>query len=100
MSRDPVSWFLIDHGWKVLAADGKPVGSVEEVVGDTGKDIFSGVSVSPGLLKRPRYVPAESVAEITEGEIRLELSREEFERLDNYEEPPASAEILPPDRNA
>jgi hypothetical protein len=100
VSRDPVSWFLIDHGWKVLAADGKPVGSVEEVVGDTGKDIFSGVSVSPGLLKRPRYVPAESVAEITEGEIRLELSREEFERLDNYEEPPASAEILPPDRNA
>jgi hypothetical protein len=100
VSGDPVSWFLVDHGWKVVAADGKPVGSVEEVVGDTGKDIFSGLSVSPGLLKRARYVPAECVDAIVEGQIRLRLSREEFERLGHYEEPPASAEILPPDRNA
>jgi hypothetical protein len=81
VSGDRVSWFLVERGWKVVAADGKPVGSVEEIVGDTGQDIFSGLSVSPGLLKRPRYVPAEAVEEITEGEIRLKLSSEEFERL-------------------
>jgi hypothetical protein len=98
VTGDPVSWFLVEHGWKVVAADGKPVGTVEEVVGDTGKDIFSGLSVSPGLLKRPRYVPAECVDEITEGEIRLAISKDQFERLGHYEEPAASAEILPPDR--
>ena len=100
MSSDPVSWFLVEHGWKVVAADGKPVGSVEEVVGDTGKDIFNGISVSPGLLKRPKYVPAERVAEITEGEIRLGVTKDEFERLGYHEDAPASAEILPPDRRA
>ena len=96
MSSDPVSWFLVEHGWKVVAADGTALGSVEEVIGDSGKDIFNGVSVSPGLLKRPKYVPAERVAQIAEGEIRLALTKDEFDRLGEHDEPPASAEILPP----
>ena len=100
MSGDRVSWLLVEHGWKVVAADGSSLGAVAEVVGDTGEDIFNGVSVSPGLLKRPKYVPSEQVAEITEGELRLAISKDEFERLDHYEEPARSAEILPPDRNA
>lgn len=98
MSRDPVSWFLIEPGWKVFAEDGKTVGTVEEVVGDTGKDIFNGISVSPRLFKRAKYVPAEQVAEITDGQIRLALSPQEFARLGYHEETPPSAEILPPDR--
>jgi hypothetical protein len=93
---DPVSWLVVEHGWKVVAADGSGVGSVEEVIGDTGKDIFNGLSVSPGLLKRPKYVPAEAVTEIAEGEVRLALSKDEFEQLGEYDEPPASTEILPP----
>ena len=96
MSADPVSWLLVEHGWKVVAADGTALGSVEEVIGDTGKDIFNGISVSPGLLRRPKYVPAEQVAEITEGEIQLAITKEQFEQLGEHEEPPASAEILPP----
>ena len=95
MSPDPVSWFVIEHGWKVLAADGKPVGTVHEVVGDTAEDIFNGISVSPGLLKRAKYVPAEQIEEITEGEIRLTLSHDEFERLSVHEETPPSELILP-----
>jgi hypothetical protein len=93
---DPVSWLVVEHGWKVVAADGSGVGTVEEVIGDTGKDIFNGLSVSSGLLKRPKYVPAEAVAEIAEGEVRLALSKDEFEQLGEHDEPPASAEILPP----
>ena len=96
MSADPVSWLLVEHGWKVVAADGAAVGTVQEVIGDTGKDIFNGLSVSPGLLKRPKYVAAESVAEIAEGEVRLALTENEFEQLGEHDEPPASAEILPP----
>ena len=96
MTSDPVSWLLVEHGWKVVAADGTALGSVEEVIGDSGKDIFNGVSVSPGLLKRPKYVPAEEVAEIQEGELRLALTKDEFGRLGEHDEPPESAEILPP----
>ena len=93
---DPVSWLVVEHGWKVVASDGKAVGSVEEVIGDTGEDIFNGISVTPGLLKRPKYVPAERVAEITEGEIRLAIPKEQFEQLGEHEDAPPSERILPP----
>jgi hypothetical protein len=99
VSSDPVSWLLVEHGWNVVAAEGTAVGTVHELIGDTGKDIFNGLSVSPGLLKRPKYVPAEQVAEIAEGEVRLAVTKEQFEHFGEHEEPPESAEILPPDRS-
>ena len=92
---DPVSWFLIEPGWKVLDAGGEEVGSVDEIVGDSGDDIFNGLSVSTSLLGRPRYVPSEQVGAITEGEIRLTIGKEQVEQLGEYEEPATSAEILP-----
>src|SRR5205085_8915209 len=52
---DPVSWLVVERGWSVVAADGTALGNVAEVIGDTGKDIFNGISVSAGLLKRPKY---------------------------------------------
>ena len=96
---DPVSWLVVEPGWEVVAADGSGLGTVREVIGDTGKDIFNGLSVTPGLLRAAKYVPAESVGAITEGRVELTLSPEEFDALDRYEETPTSAEILPPDRN-
>lgn len=79
---EPVSWILIEPGWKVEASDGKNVGTVHEVFADEGADIFDGLAVSPGRLKRPRYVPAESVREIREGRISLAIPADAFERLD------------------
>jgi uncharacterized protein DUF2171 len=90
---DLVSWLVIEPGWEVVASDGAEVGKVEEVVGDTGVDIFNGLSVSTGFLARPRYVPAEVVAEITQGRIRLKLTRDQFEHLSEFQEPPASLEV-------
>jgi hypothetical protein len=95
MNSDPVSWFLIEPGWKVLDASGEEVGSVDEIVGDSGDDIFNGLSVSTSLLGRPRYVPSEQVGQITEGHIHLTITKEQVERLGEYEEPPTSAEIIP-----
>lgn len=97
-SGDPVSWFLIEPGWKVSDASGKEAGTVEEVVGDTNADIFNGLSISAGLLKGNRYVPAEQVGRITEGKVELKLTRDELDSLDKYEQPAASEQILPPDR--
>ena len=90
---DPVSWFVIEKGWRVVGRDGRELGTVHEVVGDTDKDIFNGLAVSPGFLRSPRYVPAERVAGITDGSVALDLDRKTFKRLDTHGEIPPSAQI-------
>jgi hypothetical protein len=92
---DPVSWLVIEPGWKVLDANGDEVGRVEEVVGDSGVDIFNGLSISKGLLGARRYVPAEVVGAITEGSVQLQLSGDAIDRLAEYDEPPPSEELRP-----
>jgi hypothetical protein len=92
---DPVSWLVVEPGWKVVGADGKAIGRVEQIVGDTGEDIFNGLAVSTGLLGKPKYVPAERVAEIVEGEIRLDLPADAIEHLDDHEPHPPSEELRP-----
>jgi hypothetical protein len=86
---DPVSWLMIEPGWKVVDAQGEHIGRVEEVVGDTGDDIFNGLAVSTGLLGKPRYVPAEQVGEITDGQVQLQLPAEHVERLEEHDPPVA-----------
>ena len=95
---DPVSWLMIEPGWKVKAVDGKDVGKVIEVVGDTEDDIFNGLSISIGLFSKARYVPAERVSAIVEGEVQLDIPPDAVGRLDEFQRPPASEQILPPDR--
>ncbi len=92
---EPVSWFLIEPGWTVEAADETEVGTVEEVFGDSSLDIFNGLTVATGLLKRARYVPAELVAEILDGRVRLSIGPDEVERLEERERRPPSEEIRP-----
>ena len=93
MSEPRVSWLVIEEGWEVVDSEGEPVGKVHEVIGDTGEDIFNGLAISSGWLGRPRYLPAERVAEITPGQIRLDLTRDQAEHLVEHEEPPPSLEI-------
>ena len=95
---DPVSWLLIERGWTVVDAGGEKVGTVDEVVGDSSNDIFNGLAISTGVFGKPRYVPAERVAQIVEGEVRLDLDSGAAQDLDEYEQPPPSEEIIPPDR--
>lgn len=92
---DPVSWLLIEPGWKVYALDGAEIGRVDEVAGDDGHDIFDGLAVATSPFAKPRYVPAEQVAQIVEGEVHLSLTHEQAEQLGEYLEPATSAEIEP-----
>ena len=92
---EPASWLTIERGWQVEAADGESLGKVEETVGDSSRDIFNGLTVGTGVLHRPRYVPAERVAEIRDGVVRLSIGADEFERLGGYDEPPPSKQIRP-----
>src|SRR5207253_448651 len=87
-----VSWLMIEPGWKVVAAGGEEVGSVEEVAGDSTIDIFDGLAIATSALGKPRYVPAEQVAEITEGTVRLSLTAEQAAQLGEYREPATGAE--------
>ena len=82
---DPVSWFVVEKGWKVVAADGNEVGTVDEMLGDEELDIFDGIVVSTGLVSSPVYVPSEHVDEIVEGAVRLSLAGDEVERLEPYQ---------------
>jgi hypothetical protein len=92
---DPVSWLMIETGWKVLAADGTEVGKVDEVAGDSSADIFDGLAVATSALRKPRYVPAEEIASIEPGIVRLRLTRDQAEQLGEYLEPATSAVIEP-----
>src|SRR5437763_14044704 len=92
---DPVSWFLIRPGWKVVASDGAELGRVDEVAGDETHDIFDGLAVATSVLGKPRYVPAEQVGKIEEGTIHLTLSREQFDRMGEYLEPATNVEAEP-----
>ena len=90
---DPVSWFVVEKGWKVVCSEGAEVGTVAQLIGDTGKDIFNGLSVSPGLLKGNRYVPSERVAQIVQGRVELDIDAAAFGRLGEHRDVPPSAEI-------
>lgn len=79
---DPVSWLLVEHGWKVVDSNGDAVGTVDEVRGDTGNDIFSGLAVSSGLLGRSHFIPSEHVAEIEEGCVHLDLDHDAVKALE------------------
>jgi hypothetical protein len=87
---DPVSWKVVDRGWKVVAADGADVGRVDDIAGDSEIDIFNGVVVSRGTLRGRRYVPAEQVGEIVDGAVHLTIDSGRFDELGEFEEPPAS----------
>jgi hypothetical protein len=81
---DPVSWLLIEPGWRVLDADGKDVGRVEAVTGDSNADIFDGIAFASAAIARPRYVPAEQVAAIEEGVVRLDVAKAAIGALAEY----------------
>jgi hypothetical protein len=90
---DPVSWLLIEPGWKVMDAVGEEVGRVEEVLGDSNADIFDGLSMSSRLFARTRYVPAELVGAIEEGVVHLTADRSTVEALGEFKEPPVQERI-------
>jgi uncharacterized protein YrrD len=78
---DPVAWTVVERGWQVTGSDGEKLGYVDDILGDAEADIFDGLSVSGGLFRERRYVPAEQVGPIYDGEIHLLIDKDEFERL-------------------
>ena len=92
---DPVAWTVIERGWKVFDAAGDEIGHVDEITGDENVDIFDGLTISHGVLSKPRYVPSENVVQIFDGEVHLSLSHADVEKLAAFTEPPVQEEVLP-----
>ena len=92
---DPVSWLLVEKGWHVVGVDGTRLGNVSEVIGDSGKDIFNGLAVTPGLLRKARYVAAERVRTIVEGRVEVDLDQRGFDLLDEHGDVPPSVDVRP-----
>lgn len=86
---DPVSWLMVEKGWRVVGSDGAELGTVDEVLGDPDADIFNGLVLSLGRLSGNRYLPAERVRGIWPDRVEVDASAAELERLPDYEEPVA-----------
>jgi hypothetical protein len=85
MSSDPVSWLVIEPGWRVFDSAGEEVGRVDEVAGDSNADIFDGLAVALSAVGEPRYVPAEQISGIVDGRVTLALDRAAVEALPRYQ---------------
>jgi hypothetical protein len=97
-----ISWKSIEHDWAVECSGGERIGKVFLVVGDENTDIFDGLAITRhggsfvfhNYTDRPHYVPAEQVASIDPGVVKLSISAEEAAHLPVHD-PPESAQIEP-----
>ncbi len=91
---DPVSWKVVERGWAVYDREGEQVGTVHELAGDSEHDIFDGFAIKTARFGAAKYVPAEIVASISVGEVRLTSSGDEIASLEDMHEE-VEEEILP-----
>lgn len=78
LQREDDSWLHIFRGWPVLDCDGASVGPVNRVLGDRGTGAFEGIEIDTGIGARPLVVPADVVAAIGLGEVKLSVARAEL----------------------
>jgi hypothetical protein len=91
---DPVSWKAVEKGWAVYDRDGAKVGEIHELAGDENADIFDGFGIKPSAHGAVKYVPAEIVASIAVGEVRLTISGSDVAPLEDMREE-VEEEIIP-----
>jgi sporulation protein YlmC with PRC-barrel domain len=82
----PVSWKAIEANAEVFTSDGFAVGKVSNVVGDPAADVFTGLAVSKHLIGKPKFVPSERVTGIWPRRVEIDLTQDEFDLLDEYED--------------
>jgi hypothetical protein len=91
---DPVAWKAVEQGWAVYDRDGEEVGKLEEIAGDEEADIFDGFAIKTNAPGAVKYVPAEIVASIAVGEVRLTIAGADVASLDDMREE-VEEEVIP-----
>jgi len=89
VSAGEVSWKGIETGARVFAAGAEEIGTVKEIAGDSDADIFSGLVVSLSRLSANRFLPSERVTAIWPDRVETDLTAEQAESLEDYDEPVA-----------
>jgi len=80
-SMETGSYLLIVRGMIVEGTDGD-LGTVSEVVADSGVDVFRGIVLAHGFLSTKHlFVPAENVVSVEQNTVRVSLSKSEAEQL-------------------
>jgi sporulation protein YlmC with PRC-barrel domain len=75
----------VDLGAKVMTSDGEDVGRVKHLVLDPSTTELRTAVVEHGVLnKESRMVPIASIASATEEELRLDLTKDEYEQLPEF----------------
>lgn len=75
------SYLLITRGMTVRGTDGD-LGTVAEVVADTGVDVFRGIVLAHGFLStKHAFIPAEKVVSVEQNRVGVSLSKSEAEQL-------------------
>jgi len=75
------SYMMIAPGMSVRGVDGT-IGSVAEVVADSGVDVFRGIVVTHGLLSPKRVmIAADDIVSVDEREVDVRLTRDDFDHL-------------------
>jgi uncharacterized protein YrrD len=81
----PEGRIAISEGARVLSADDKHIGNVEQVIADSKSNTVTHFVVGKGfLLKEHKLVPAFWVAHMDEEEIQLSVESSLFDRLPDY----------------
>lgn len=78
----PASYLTLEEGAAVVSSDGERIGRVEEVLADTGADVFDGLVIGRGPLGLDRrYVEADRVDEIYDRGVVLSITATEAAAL-------------------
>jgi hypothetical protein len=85
-SSDPIGWRGIVYGTPVTTADGVRAGTVREVLGSDGEDIFHGLRVGLASGHRDVMIPADNVTTLSTDEVGTDLTRPAIEALATYDE--------------
>jgi hypothetical protein len=85
-SSDPIGWRGIVYGTPVTTADGVRTGTVREVLGSDGEDIFHGLRVGLASGHRDVMIPADNVTTLSTDEVGTDLTHSAIEALATYDE--------------
>jgi hypothetical protein len=80
------SWRTIRYGCPVMADDGTIIGTVTEVLGSDGEDIFHGIRLRRAGSKADVVVPSDDVTAITPERVSTSLATADAGALEPYDE--------------
>lgn len=86
LDPQPTSWRTIIYGTPVSTSNDERVGTVREVLGSDGEDIFHGLRVHLADQRRDVMVSSDDVAGISSDVVRTSLSKQDFEALPAFDE--------------